>query len=314
MKAKFLYSLTKINATATMPEEYPTWLEQANTKLNAMDEALTEVDNLDIDVSKSGTTATVNITKKDGTNKSVQIIDGVKGDKGDKGDTGAKGDKGDKGDTGAKGDTGSAGADAKINGVNTLTIEAGTNITLDQEGNTLTINSTGGGASDYEELNNLPKVNNVELKGNKSLSDLGIQPTGNYLINTDYANLSTGGVFKTNSNYGTQVDSTGYLKGINLTYVNYNNAHNLSFVSKGTLDNVITGKGLLTNEENAALLADKNDRASQISWIAGYRVARTNTNILTEGSGYSVADIEVKKGDKLIIEAGTGKTQPNPPL
>ena len=34
---------------------------------------------------------------------------------------------------------------AKINGVNTLTIEAGTNISLDQEGNTLTINSTGGG-------------------------------------------------------------------------------------------------------------------------------------------------------------------------
>ena len=31
-----------------------------------------------------------------------------------------------------------------------------------------------GGTSDYEDLNNLPKINNVELKGNKSLSDLGI--------------------------------------------------------------------------------------------------------------------------------------------
>ena len=32
----------------------------------------------------------------------------------------------------------------------------------------------GGGTSDYEELSNLPKINDVELKGNKSLSDLGI--------------------------------------------------------------------------------------------------------------------------------------------
>ena len=79
---------------------------------------------------------------------------------------------------------GSAGADAKINGVNTLTIEAGTNITLDQEGNTLTINSTGGGSggtSNYNALTNKPKINNVELNGNKTLNDLGIQPAGNYL-------------------------------------------------------------------------------------------------------------------------------------
>ena len=32
-----------------------------------------------------------------------------------------------------------------------------------------------GGTSDYEELSNLPKINSVELKGNKSLNDLGIQ-------------------------------------------------------------------------------------------------------------------------------------------
>lgn len=66
----------------------------------------------------------------------------------------------------------------------------------------------------------------------------------------------------------------------------------------------------ITNSENAVLLADKNDMASQISWTAGYRVARTNTNALTAGSGYSVADINVKRGDKITVEAGTGKTQP----
>lgn len=34
--------------------------------------------------------------------------------------------------------------------------------------------SGGGGASDYTELSNKPKINNVELSGNKSASDLGL--------------------------------------------------------------------------------------------------------------------------------------------
>lgn len=33
----------------------------------------------------------------------------------------------------------------------------------------------GGGTSDYDDLNNKPSINNVELSGNKALSDLGIQ-------------------------------------------------------------------------------------------------------------------------------------------
>lgn len=36
------------------------------------------------------------------------------------------------------------------------------------------IKKNGGGTTDYEALENLPEINSVELKGNKSLSDLGI--------------------------------------------------------------------------------------------------------------------------------------------
>lgn len=88
---------------------------------------------------------------------------------------------------GPQGIQGNSGADAKINGINTLTIEAGTNITLDQEGSTLTINSTGGsgGTSDYTDLTNKPSINNVILSGNKSLNDLGIQPAGNYALESE---------------------------------------------------------------------------------------------------------------------------------
>ena len=44
--------------------------------------------------------------------------------------------------------------------------------------------SGGGGSSgttDYTQLENKPQINSVELTGNKTLNDLGIQPKGNYL-------------------------------------------------------------------------------------------------------------------------------------
>lgn len=68
-----------------------------------------EMDNLDIDAEKEGTTTTVTITKKDGTPQVVEILDGEKGDKGDKGDTGEQGIQGPQGETGPQGEQGPAG-------------------------------------------------------------------------------------------------------------------------------------------------------------------------------------------------------------
>ena len=106
-------------------------LSEVNDKLDEIDSALSEVDNLDIDANKVDTTTTITITKKDGTTKEVQVLDGSKGDKGDRGEQGPQGaqgiqgergpqgvqgeqglpgEKGPKGDAGPKGDTGSTGA------------------------------------------------------------------------------------------------------------------------------------------------------------------------------------------------------------
>ena len=49
---------------------------------------------------------------------------------------------------------------------------------------TLPYVSDGGGSAgttDYTQLENKPQINSVELTGNKTLNDLGIQPKGNYL-------------------------------------------------------------------------------------------------------------------------------------
>lgn len=183
---------SSINAEIEEDEEYPQWIDVANTKLN-------ELDNIDIDVEKVNHTATITITKKDGTEEIVNIYDGEKGDTGAAGSPGQNGitptignngnwylgnvdtGKPSRGETGATGQTGANGKDAKINGVNTLTLTAGDNITLNQSGSTLEISATGGsgGTSDYTDLSNKPKINNVELKGNKTTSDLGLF-SGNY--------------------------------------------------------------------------------------------------------------------------------------
>lgn len=56
----------------------------------------------------------------------------------------------------------------------------GTNITIENG-----VISASTGTVDYTELTNKPKINNVELSGNKSLSDLGIQPSGDYALKSE---------------------------------------------------------------------------------------------------------------------------------
>ena len=73
----------------------------------------------------------------------------------------------------------------------------------------------------------------------------------NYITNTDYASNNTGGVVKTNTNYGTSVDSNGSLRGTTKTYADYDSMHSLGLISKVTLENVIEGKGLVTNTDYA---------------------------------------------------------------
>lgn len=139
---------------------------------------------------------------------------GEVGPQGPKGDTGAKGDKGDTGETGAtgpqgpQGETGPqgpAGTSATITEV-TATVDNNTGtpaveVTLGGTEQERTINfsftglkgekgdsgSGGSGTSDYSALTNKPQINSVELSGNKTLSDLGIQPAGSYATTAQLA-------------------------------------------------------------------------------------------------------------------------------
>ena len=76
-----------INATATIPEEYPTWLETANAKIAEMDALMADME----EKVESGY-----FNGKDGATGAT----GATGPQGPKGDTGATGPQGPKGDAG----------------------------------------------------------------------------------------------------------------------------------------------------------------------------------------------------------------------
>ena len=250
-----------INAEIEEDENYTQWIDEAEARLNVLDASITQANNLDIDASKIGNTTTITITKKDGTEESVNILDG---------------------------EAGQDGADAKINGVNTLTLEAGDNITLEQEGSTLTINSTGGGGgtSDYTDLTNKPKINNVELSGNKTTSDLGIvipdvsnfitKDANNltyYTKSSDLSNVATSGSYTDLSNkpdLSTKQDKIDSSHKLSSDLVDDTNATNLFVNSSekttwsGKQDALVSGTNIKTINNTSILGSGNIEVASSI--------------------------------------------------
>lgn len=105
----------KVNAEQVIidGEIVETYTPMFDNLLSDLAGALQETDNIDIDVNKVENTATVSITKKDGTTKSVQVFDGDKGDKGDKGEKGDTGSIGPQGPQGPQGIQGPIGPQGK---------------------------------------------------------------------------------------------------------------------------------------------------------------------------------------------------------
>lgn len=87
---------------------------------------------------------------------------------------------------------GQDGADAKINGVNTLTIQEGQNINITQSGSVMTISSTGGGGGTSEYVDLINKEQTISaVKTFTALPESSIVPTtNNQLVNKKYVDDS----------------------------------------------------------------------------------------------------------------------------
>lgn len=81
----------------------------------------------------------------------------------------------------------------------------GTTISVAGDG---TITAIGGGVSDYTELSNKPSINGQELNGNVSLSQIGAQPSGDYVTSSAKATATTLGLVKVDGTT-TTVDADG---------------------------------------------------------------------------------------------------------
>lgn len=136
----------------------------------------------------------------------------------------------------------------------------------DTNGTFVTPNLKGGGSggtTNYEALNNKPKINNVELTGNKSLADLGIN------IPTKTSELTNDSDF---------VDQTN----LSAALANYTNTTGLNQLLADKVDKVF-GKGLSANDFTNTL-KDKLDgiesgaEANKIDSISVNGVAQTISN------------------------------------
>lgn len=93
------------------------------------------------------------------------------------------------------------------------------------------------------------------------LSDYYTKTETNTLLNdkvgfTDYATDNKSGVFKRSNSYYTGINNSGYLYALEKSYSDYQNINTNAFISKGTLENVITGKDLTTKAYVDGLVGD----------------------------------------------------------
>ena len=121
---------------------------------------------------------------------------------------------------------------------------------------------SGTGTTDYTELTNKPQIGGVELTGNKTLTDLGIQPAGDYLVETDLADYAKTTDIPTD--YLTEADLTGYATTADLEgYVEtgdlagYAQTSSLSTVATSGSYNDLTNKPTIITSYND--LTDKPD-------------------------------------------------------
>lgn len=144
--------------------------------------------------------------------------------------------------------------DVLISGENIKTIN---NESILGSGNINIEGGGGGGTSNYADLINKPKINNVELNGNKSLNDLGIQPAGNYALESEMptktSDLTNDSGFITGY---TETDPTVPSHVKNITQANITNWNNKSdfsgnyndLTNKPTIPVVPTNVSAFTND------------------------------------------------------------------
>lgn len=220
-----------------MPTAVEIWLEEADAKLAELTAAITSASNLDATVSKSGDTATITITDKDGIEHTATISDGQQGATGE---TGPQGPEGPQGPAGKDGKDGVDGKDGK-DGVDGKDGKDGKDGTNGQDGFSPTITSSKSGKVTTLTITDATGTSTATINDG---ADGTTPDMSNYVQKTDYATANTGGVILVSSNFASI--NNGVLYASIKSYADYTSSQDGLFVGKGTLENVLTGKDFAT--------------------------------------------------------------------
>lgn len=175
-----------------------------------------------------------------------------------------------------------------------------TEIQVEQEN--IIINTSGTG--DYNELINKPQINNIELIGNKTLDDLGIQPKGDYALTSDIP-TSTSELINDSGYITEEQDPTvpNHVKNITQENItswnnksefsgNYNDLTNKPTIPTSTSD-LTNDSGFITNETDPTV-------PSHVKSITEQNITNWNNkqDLLTAGENITI--------ENNVISATTG--------
>lgn len=245
----------------------PSEWEQVLVLIN---QAITETNNLNISVEKENGITTITLTKKDGTQQTVQVEDGKSLEFNWSGTSLGVRQEGQSEYqyVDLQGRQGPPGA-IKMEIVNELPATG-------QDDTIYLVPS-----SDPQSQNNYDEY--VYINGNwEKLGEVPIQvDLTDYVKNTDYATGDKAGVIRTSTSYKISTTSAGLLYANGLSYSGYNSANNNVFISKETLENAIAGKNLETANNKVTSLSSASTDTQYPSAKCVYDIIGNLETILT---------------------------------
>ena len=184
---------------------------------------------------------------------------------------------------------------------------------------TLPYVSDGGGSSgttDYTQLENKPQINSVELTGNKTLNDLGIQAKGNYLtalpdnaVTTDTAQTISGNKTFTRGITTTDIYPTGEITFNNTSQQRYIN--NIDTISGGhhAQNGYLTFKGDTTLVGDNKLILNGRNGGIKLQADSGKSIdigSGTNTITLSpDNFVYIDGNLKIRRAYSLLLPNNT---------
>ena len=173
----------------------------------------------------------------------------------------------------------------------------------------------------YNTLTNKPQINGIELSGNKTLTELGVQPAGNYLtsIPAEYVTNSElnakGYLTSIPSEYitETELNGKGYLTGIPAEYITETELN-----GKGYLTSVPEGYVQNSDLAQVAISGSYNDLEDKPTIPTPYILPTASTNVLggvkVDGTSITITDGVIKASSTSVPIATTdvaGIIKPN---